>query len=73
MRDQNLIEQYWLVSRCWNDHKVAIANEMSSEKAIRLLQGVKNSGSPSLRRRAAKLLDDIIYTQDEPDYLQGKS
>lgn len=72
MKEQELLAQYWLVSRCWSDHKLSVRNRMSSERAIHLLSEAEKSKSASLRRRASKLLHDIIYVQEEPAYLKSK-
>ena len=68
-----LVEQYLLVARCWNNHTESIRQNMTSEKAIQLLGECVQSSNERLRYRAGKLLDAIIFDQEEPDYLKHLS
>lgn len=69
--EQQLISDYWLVSRCWNSYTLSKRKNMTSEKAIKLLGVVsQNALAPLLRRKAQELTDQIIFGQDEPDYLK---
>lgn len=66
-----VLEQYLHVSRCWNNYRLSVRHKMTAEKAIRILRDVAdNTKNALLRRRAMKLLREIIVTQDEPDYLK---
>lgn len=70
--EQDLISSYWLVSRCWNSHTLSKRHNMTSEKAIKLLGEVsQNAVSPRLNLKARELVDQIIYGQEEPDYLKA--
>lgn len=70
--EQELTEKYLLVSRCWNNHTLAVSEKMTNGRAIRDLQDVvARSHNWRLKRRANDLLGRIIFDQEEPDYLKG--
>jgi len=69
---EELTDQLWLVSRCWNHHPTALIHRMSVEKAIALLrevmiEGAKYRAGQKLSQRAAQLLHDIVFISEEPE------
>lgn len=65
-----LAEMYFEVCRCWNDHARAVRKRMSVEKAISILREVRDQAlsqknGRQLSFKANKLLQDIIYLQDD--------
>jgi hypothetical protein len=68
-----LIQQYLLVSRCWENSELAISNSMSVERAIAILRDIDirtgtihRSNGLRLRRKANILLLQIVGLQVEP-------
>lgn len=69
--EQELLDKYWLVARCWANHDLAIVEQMSSEKAIKLLGYVSvYTTSLVLRKRARDLMQNVVFGQEEPAYLR---
>jgi hypothetical protein len=67
-----LLEEYFLVSRCWNNEQLAVKEKMTFGRAMRILRHVKQearkSGSRSLYRRADHLMHEIVRKQvDNPE------
>jgi len=57
------LDAFLLVSRCWNNHDLAVAHKMSVERAIHILREVRRSGGKALARRANVLLQEIVKKQ----------
>jgi hypothetical protein len=68
-REHELTQLFWNVNRCWNSEQLSIKTGMTTEYAIQLLVKVRDEAkSKVLHARATKLLNDIIYLQDDlPD------
>lgn len=67
-----LLEDYFLVARCWNNEELAIREKMTFGRAVRLLRrirdGAKKQGSRSLARKAEALMQEIVKKQvDNPE------
>lgn len=69
---EDLLEQYWHVSRCWVDHGLAVASNMTFECAIETLrrvhdQAMRLPGGCRLAGMASALMQDIVeFTEDVP-------
>ena len=61
---EEAVKEYWRVSRCWNDHRRAVREEMSFAKAMKILRAVRNTAhtksNPKVLRSAQKLIDAIV-------------
>lgn len=67
-----LLDDYFLVSRCWNNEKLAIREKMTFGRAMRILrrvkEGARKQGLRSLYRRADHLMQEIVKKQvDNPE------
>lgn len=65
------LEQYLYVSRCWQSPTLAAKEEMTFEKAVKLLAPASVwTDSKLLRSKCRSLMDAIIHGQEEPEYLK---
>lgn len=63
-----LVQQYFEVIKCWNDHAAAVSRGMSVERAIHLLREIRDTSKHHLNgellaRKADELLWDIVDLQ----------
>ena len=73
---EQLATQYFLVCKCWHNHREAVRNRMSVERAIKILREVREGAlkyhtGRLLGRRALSLLQDIVRRQEEPQEMIG--
>lgn len=62
---QDLLEQYFFVAKCWANHEMAVAENMTFETAVQTLQRVEtwaliHKGGARLSKMANKLMWDIV-------------
>ena len=61
------VQMYWLIRQSWNDHAVAVRNQMSFGRVtIELRTLATYSTSMHLRRLSQQLLDDIVMNCAAP-------
>ena len=71
-----LLQAYFRVSRCWNDPSLAIRENMTVEKALKLLRRIREMalrtpGGAPLAKRANKLTREIVEKQVDSETMVG--